>query len=107
MQKDRRQLELEAEEVEQDLLPGNQQKYVLRLLTGTRLESSEEVSVNSAKATINNNNHSNSSRMDRSQSYVRHHGPGKYPGGGQQKQTTLPTSCLHQTPSKKRINWPN
>ena len=47
LQKERRQLELEAEEVEQDLLrqiPGNQQEDVLRLLTGKRLASSEQVS---------------------------------------------------------------
>ena len=55
LQKERRQLELEAEAVEQDLLrqlPGNQQEDVLRLLTGTRLESLEKVSVNSPKATL-------------------------------------------------------
>ena len=57
VQKERRQLELEAEAVEQDLLrqlPGNQQEDVLRLLTGTRLESLEKVSVNSPKATLEN-----------------------------------------------------
>ena len=40
LQKERRQLELEAEEGEQNLLrqlPGNQQEDVLRLLTGKRL----------------------------------------------------------------------
>ena len=55
LQKERRQLELEAEAVEQDLLrqlPGNQQEDVPRLLTGTRLESLEKVSVNSPKATL-------------------------------------------------------
>ena len=57
LQKERRQLELEAEAVEQDLLrqlPGNHQEDVLRLLTGrpTRLESLEKVSVNSPKATL-------------------------------------------------------
>ena len=55
LQKERRQLELEAEAVEQDLLrqsPGNQQEDVLHLLTGTRLESLEKVSVNSPKATL-------------------------------------------------------
>ena len=55
LQKERRQLELEAEAVEQDLLkqvPGNLQEDVLRLLTGTRLESLEKVSVNSPKATL-------------------------------------------------------
>ena len=55
LQKERRQLELEAEAVEQDLLrqlPGNQQEDVLRLLTGTRLESLEKMSVNSPKATL-------------------------------------------------------
>ena len=55
LQKERRQLELEAEEVEQDLLrqlPENQQEDVLRLLTGTRLDSSEKVSINSPKATL-------------------------------------------------------
>ena len=55
LQKERRQLELEAEAVEQDLLrqlPGNQQEHVLRLLTGTRLESLEKMSVNSPKATL-------------------------------------------------------
>ena len=55
LQKERRQLEVEAEAVEQDLLrqlPGNQQEDVLRLLTGTRLESLEKVSVNSPKATL-------------------------------------------------------
>ena len=55
LQKERRQLELEAEAVEQDLLrqlPGNQQEDVLRLLTGTRLESLKKVSVNSPKATL-------------------------------------------------------
>ena len=56
LQKERRQLELEAEEVKQDhlrQLHGNQQEDVLRLLTGKRLASSEQVSLNSAKATIN------------------------------------------------------
>ena len=46
LQKERRQLELEAKAVEQDLLrqlPGNPQEDVLRLLTGTRLESLEKV----------------------------------------------------------------
>ena len=55
LQKERRQLELEAKAVEQDLLrqlPGNPQEDVLRLLTGTRLESLERVSVNSRKATL-------------------------------------------------------
>ena len=58
LQKERRQLELEAEAVEQDLLrqlPGNQQED------------------------------------------VRHHGPGRYPGGRQEKHTTWPPSCLPQT----------
>ena len=44
LQKERRQLEPEAEEIAQDLLrqlPGNQHEDVLRLLTGKRLATSD------------------------------------------------------------------
>ena len=56
LQKERRQLELEAEAVGQDLLrqlPGNQQEDVLRLPTGTRRESLEKVSVVTTNNVIN------------------------------------------------------